>query len=261
MKLDLSLSYFKNLLNFWKNTSSILIIFGDVHNPDTASFSEQLIRPNQSGAIGFISTIKQGFIPFINNYTENLYEMISKFGYHKTIGQQMVMTLDSLDVLTSSTYWGPKFEGNYNGMSLQGDPALRLNSHAHAELLIEENNIWTTPSTVNLSNPDFDLNIIINNLGKAISDSIYMEIKQIFPDGTDTIYSKLIGGVKNRDTIIFKIINIPEKSIGQNVFNISIDLPLSFIVEAEDEINNNQVIYSINISIISNVVYWFFTTL
>jgi hypothetical protein len=229
---------------------------GDVHNPDTASFSEQLIRPNQSGAIGFISTIKQGFIPFINNYTENLYEMISKFGYHKTIGQQMVMTLDSLDVLTSSSYWGPKFEGNYNGMSLQGDPAILLNSHPHAELLIEENNIWTTPSTVNLSNPDFDLNIIVNNLGKAVSDSIYMEVKQIFPDGTDTIYSKLIGGVKNRDTIIFKIINIPEKSIGQNVFNISVDLPLSFIVEAEDEINNNQVIYSINISSNSIIPVW-----
>ena len=40
------------------------------------------------GAIGFISTVKQGFIPFINDYTEYLYKMIGKYGYNKSIGQQ-----------------------------------------------------------------------------------------------------------------------------------------------------------------------------
>ena len=33
---------------------------------------ERLLNPNQSGAIGFISTIKQGFIPYINFYTRIL---------------------------------------------------------------------------------------------------------------------------------------------------------------------------------------------
>jgi hypothetical protein len=42
--------------------------------------------------------------------------------YNKSIGQQMVMTLDSLDV-NSSLVWGPKQESNYNGMSFQGDPS------------------------------------------------------------------------------------------------------------------------------------------
>ena len=45
--------------------------------------------------------------------------MIGKYGYNKSIGQQMVMTVDSLDQSTSLVTWEPKFESNYNGMSLQ----------------------------------------------------------------------------------------------------------------------------------------------
>ena len=229
---------------------------GDVHNPDSSSFAEKLLRPNQSGAIGFISTIKQGFIPYINFYTRILYEMISNYGYHKTIGQQMVMTIDSLDNYTANSFWGPKFEGNYNGMSLQGDPSVKLNSHPFAELVLEENKVWTTPQSINLSINNFDLHVVVNNLGKAISDSVFMKVRQTFPDGTDTLYAKLIGGVKNKDTVTFNILNDPEKSIGQNVFNISIDLPISFITEAQDEINNNQINYTINISSNSITPVW-----
>ena len=52
--------------------------------------------------------------------------MIGKYGYNRSIGQQMVMTVDSLDQSTSLVAWEPKFESNYNGMSLQGDPAIKL---------------------------------------------------------------------------------------------------------------------------------------
>ena len=246
----------------WNNLGKYPLVIGlgcfsgDVHNPDTLSFAEQLIRPTQSGAVGFISTIKQGFIPYINNYTNSLYKMISKFGYHKTIGQQMVMAVDSLDNNNLNIFWDPKFEGNYNGMSLQGDPAVNVNNHPFPEIYLEQNSIWTEPSVVDLSQTDFKLNILVQNLGKSFSDSVYMEVKQSFPDGTDTLYSKMINGIKNSDTISFNILNIPEKSIGQNVFDISIDLPVSFIEEAEDETNNNQVQYTINISSNSIIPVW-----
>ena len=73
------------------------MLFWGVHNPDTNSYSEQIVRPTNSGAIEFISTVKQGFIPFINDYVEYLYKMIGKYGYNKSIGQ-MVMAIDSLDM-------------------------------------------------------------------------------------------------------------------------------------------------------------------
>lgn len=229
---------------------------GDVHNTDTNSFAEQILRPENSGAIGFIATSKQGFIPYINQYAKYLYKMIGKYGYNKSVGQQMVMTIDSLDLNTSTLLWEPKFESNYNGMSLQGDPAVKINSHLFPELLINPQNIWTNPRTVDLSKNSFELNFEVYNLGKAINDSIYVEVKQNLPNGTDTIYSKFISKVLNRDTVTFNIINQPENSIGRNIFEISIDLPISNIEEAEDEINNNSAEYILNISSNSIIPIW-----
>ena len=54
--------------------------------------------------------------------------MIGKYGYNKSIGQQMVMTIDSLDLNTSTLLWELKFENNYNDISLQS-PAVKINSH------------------------------------------------------------------------------------------------------------------------------------
>ena len=237
----------------WNNQGKYPLVIGlgcysgDVHNPDTNSFSEQLIRPLNSGAIGFISTIKQGFIPYINNYTEYLYKNIGKHGYGNTIGQQMLMTIDSMDQISSSIISGPRFECNYNGMSLQGDPAVKVNSHPFPELVLDQQSVWTEPSIVDLSASTFQLKFKVFNLGQAFRDSVFIELKQNLPDGTDTIYSKFIPGIINEDTVIFTIFNGP-KSIGQNIFEISIDLPISNIEEAYDEIVNNTINYTINIS-------------
>ena len=237
----------------WNNQGKYPLVIGlgcysgDVHNPDTNSFSEQLIRPVNSGAIAFISTIKQGFTPFINNYTEYLYKNIGKYSYGKSIGQHMLMTIDSLDEYTSSYIWGPIFESNYNGMSLQGDPAITVNSHPFPELVLDQQSVWTEPGVVDLSASTFDLKFKVFNLGHAFRDSVFIEVKQNLPDGSDTIYSKFIPGVLNEDTITFNIVNSPE-SIGQNIFEISIDLPISTIVEAYDESGNNLIEYNMNIS-------------
>ena len=237
----------------WNNQGKYPLVIGlgcysgDVHNPDTNSFSEQLIRPINSGAIAFISTIKQGFTPFINDYTEYLYKNIGKYSYGKSIGQQMLMTIDSLDEYSSLYNWDPIFESNYNGMSLQGDPAIKVNSHSFPELLLDQQSVWTDPGVVDLSASTFDLNFKVFNLGHAFKDSVFIEVKQLLPDGSDTIYSKFIPGVLNEDTITFNIVNSP-KSIGQNNFEISIDLPISTIVEAYDETGNNLIDYKMNIS-------------
>lgn len=246
----------------WNNQGKYPIVIGlgcysgDVHNPDTNSFSEQIIRPTNSGAIGFISTVKQGFTPFINFYTEYLYKMIGKYGYNKSIGQQMVMTIDSLDQSTSLLTWGPKFESNYNGMSLHGDPAVKVNSHSFPELVLSEQDVWTEPSIVDLSKTNFDLKFKAYNLGKAFRDSVFVELKQEFPDGSDTIYSKFIPGILNEDTVTFSVVNKPESSIGQNIFTISIDLPISTIQEAYDENGNNRIQYLMNISSNSIIPVW-----
>ena len=90
-----------------------------------------------------------------------------------------------------------------------------------------------------MSKTSFDLNFEVFNLGRAFTDSVYIEVKQNLPDGSDTIYSKFIPGILNKDTVTFSIINNPENSIGQNIFDIFI-ITISNIQEAEDETGNNR---------------------
>ncbi|MBM78592.1 MAG: hypothetical protein CL846_08925 [Crocinitomicaceae bacterium] len=246
----------------WNNAEKYPIVIGlgcssgDCHNLDTNSYSEQIVLPSQSGAIGFISTVKAGFIPYINNYTLFLYEIISQNGYNKTIGQQMVMAIDSIEDDTQGVIWEPIFESNYNGMSLQGDPSVKLNMHLKPEIVLDNQYIWTDPPIIDLGVDSFDLNIVAFNLGKAFNDSVFVEINRIYPDGSDTIYSKMVKGILKKDTITFKIESNPQSSIGRNIFNISIDLPINLIPEIADDQNNNQAQYIINISSNSILPVW-----
>ena len=81
--------------NNWNNEGKYPIVLGlgcytgDVHQPDTNSYAEQLLRPQTEGAIAFISTVKLGFIGYVGNYANLLYREFSSQDYGKTIGEQM----------------------------------------------------------------------------------------------------------------------------------------------------------------------------
>ena len=50
----------------------------------------------------------------------------------------MKMTVDSIDQFTTGIYWNPIYQSIYNGMSLQGDPAIKLNYHNSPEIILDE---------------------------------------------------------------------------------------------------------------------------
>ena len=67
-------------------------------------------------------------------------------------------------------------------MSLQGDPAVKINSHNLPELMLSEQDVWTEPSMVDLSKSNFDLKFKVYNFGRAFRDSVFVELKQELPD-------------------------------------------------------------------------------
>jgi len=226
---------------------------GDVHTNDTFSYSERIVNAVDAGSIGFISTSTRGFIPYINNYTGFLYHMISNFGYGQTIGEQIKLTVDSLDLFMTGIEYNEIHESNYNGMSLQGDPAIRVNSHLRPEIILDESRVWYEPSIIDLSIDTFNLYVVVTNIGRSFNDSIRLEVIRHFPNGADSIYSKTIPGVRFRDTISIEIPVQANIGIGINEFEIKADLPISIVQEQQDDINNNQITKTIFIS--SNTLY------
>lgn len=64
----------------------------------------------------------------------------------------------------------------------------------------------------------------MSNIGKAVNDSIILEVKRILPNGTNGgTFSKLIKAPFYKDTITFKINTDPLNGAGINNLEIFVD--------------------------------------
>ena len=243
----------------WNNAGKTPVVMGlgcytgDCHQQGDNSYAEQVVSPQNAGGVAFISTVKLGFISYIALYSRIWYHKASREMYGATVGELMQSTVDSLFTFSNT---GVLPQSNYNGMSLQGDPALKLNIHPKPEYVLDESRIWTTPSTIDLGVDTFDLNIVVTNLGMAIEDSVNLTLTRFFTDGTDTTVTKRIHGVYNRDTLTFRVPSFHSTSPGPNQFHLSVDLPFSEVEETYDETDNNQITFTIDIKSAEVTAIW-----
>jgi hypothetical protein len=226
---------------------------GDVHQPGGNSYSENIVNPVGQGAIAFLSTVKLGYIEKIARYTNTYYHLLGKKYYGRDIGFCMKSTADSLTLVSNIDIL---FHSNTLGMALQGDPALKLNTHLAPEIVLSTDRIWTSPSTIDLSVDTFELNIVLTNIGSAFIDTFEVSIKRFFPNGNDSTYFLTVPGLLFRDTIRYKMASNHSIAVGLNNFTIKADLPFSIIDEHFDETTNNQIPFSTYISSNDLIPIW-----
>lgn len=233
----------------WNNTGKYPFVIGngcytgDVHQPQSFSISEEFVLTPNLGSIAFLSTVKLGFSNALFTYTSRFYNFSGRANYGDAVGRNMKRT--SRTYVDVSTPQSPinSVEVTISGMSLQGDPALKLNSHPAPEIEIIPERVFFTPDVINLAVDSFDVNVVVTNIGSAFHDTIAVELKRTFPNGVDSIYTKFVGGLYYRDTIVFRLPAQHNMSVGNNLFDILVDIP-SVVDEHYDEINNNQLFVS-----------------
>jgi len=211
---------------------------GDIHQAYTTSASEKFVLLPDQGAISFISTVKVGFTNGLNSYTQRFYEAFCDTLYGKTIGQASQyaksLSLSSAHITEA---------GSIGNLSVQGDPAVRMNPHNAPELVLDLSRIFINPEQITVATDSFDLNVVVTNIGQAIRDSISFEVTRTFPNGVDSLYLFDIPKASFRDTVILKLPLQPSMSEGINTFTIEVDLPSEY-PEQYDDINNNRLVYS-----------------
>lgn len=234
----------------WNNKGKYPVVVGlgcytgDVHNQDNHVYAIDLVNIPDEGAICLMSTVTQGFLSNVGYFTEMVYSSMVNEHYGESIGIHMKNACDSLYALQGDPYWSIVNEANYTGMSLQGDPGIKINWHQKPELVLDENRVWTVPAQIDLSVDTFELYIVSTNIGRAFVGDHDLIVERIGPNGLDTTVVKTLPASYNRDTIAIKLPTHHEATSGLNYFNISIDLPTSQIEEQQDEISNNQITYS-----------------
>ncbi|MCF8284433.1 MAG: hypothetical protein K9I48_05605 [Sphingobacteriales bacterium] len=195
------------------------------------SMGENYMRSRNKGAIGWLAASDEGFPSYLSLYAKYFYENAFKNKYGESIGviqketiKNFIDASDSLNILHARQYF------------YQGDPSLRFYSPNNSDYTFANNGLFTTTKSF-LNSDSVEFACIIQNLGKAINDSIELQIERTI-NNQQVITYPIIKKVHvfNIDTFYFTIERTKELS-GTNSIKVSID-PNQKIDES-NEVNNS----------------------
>jgi len=212
-------------------------VAGDIHQPvqNGSSSSEIYMLANQ-GMIGFLASSGPG-TPFeMDLLTQYLYSGMGKDLYGKSIGKCIQAAIDSVDGNATDPY----MVATCLEMTLHGDPSITIHSHKLPDYAVSSSSVYFSPPYISTDLDSFKVNVIVSNIGKASRDSVKVNIKRIFTDGTSSVYLKSFPRLYYKDTLTFTLPVDPARGAGLNKFEVRID-PANSVSELEDVINNNIV--------------------
>ena len=208
------------------------------------SISEKFVLANERGSIGFLASSHLGVPPYLNNYDNELYNQLSIVNYGNTIGNDIKNVISNLGGANNSIDYLTRI--NMEEMALHGDPALKINPHPKPDYVIEDPQVKINPAFISVAENSFILEAKAYNIGKAISDSIYFEVKRTYPNGsTDIILHKRIGGIRYADSIKISVPIISTRDKGLNKITVTIDADneVSELSENNNSITRDVFIY------------------
>jgi hypothetical protein len=194
----------------------------DAARPSGSSktLSESYVLAKERGSIAFVASTHFGVVNYLNILLYGLYNLMDGADYGKSLGQ---LQKDALNNLVNSAPGDYYARLHAEEMTTHGDPALKLNQ-LPTDYDIEASQVVINPAFISVSNASFDLKARFYNLGKAISDSVLVQVQRTYPNGTTAmIYSKKIRGIRYSDSIDIAVPIVGTRDKGENKITVSID--------------------------------------
>ncbi|MEJ8801694.1 putative type IX secretion system sortase PorU2 [Pontibacter sp. H249] len=229
--IDLDIGYASTAINNYKNKGKYPIMLmngcnvGDAYIPNTVSFGEDWLNTPDKGAIALIAHLGAGYMNFLDLYSSYFYSVAfkeEKF-YGSTIGQVQQEVIKRVALSTSNDI----ATAMILEMALQGDPALKVYNPAKPDYLFKDNSFSvssTNGETVTAAADEFTITVNVNNLGKAITDSVTVSVKRTLTDNTVITYDpvKIAPIIKDRKAQL-TLNNKGMAALGLNSFEVKLD--------------------------------------
>jgi hypothetical protein len=211
---------------------------GDIHLPSSNSTSEEHVIIANQGVIGFLASVDLGLSSNLHVYASEFYKNLAYKNYKGSIGEHIKNTIIQTQ--------GPGQNTTALSVTLHGDPSVSLNTFDLPDYMIESPTITFNPSVVTSDLDSFDIEVLVTNLGRAINDTIILEVIRDYPNQSfaDTIYVKQFSGTKYQETRVFRMPVDIVRGLGINNFTITVDA-INSVNESFE--NNNTVSKSLNI--------------
>ncbi|MBE7169678.1 MAG: hypothetical protein INR73_03765 [Williamsia sp.] len=201
------------------------------------TLSEKFTLAKQRGSIAFLASTHYGIVNYLNIYLTAFYSNLSKPQYGATLGELLRNALQQVTDVSGTNDYYARMQTEQT--TLHGDPALVMNFEALPDYVIEEPQVKISPSFISIAENKFNVAVSMYNLGKAVKDSITVNIKRQYPNGTvETIYNRKIRGIRYSDSLLLEIPVVATRDKGQNKLIISVDAD-NIVSEVSE--NNNTV--------------------
>jgi hypothetical protein len=206
------------------------------------TISEQYIASVNGGAIAMIAADNTGFTGTLPNYMSGLYRSMAYKSYGKRMGMQYRDNIAYLQTLGNDVF----MDIHTQCQLFQGDPGLLTYNPDKIDFAIEEPGISTMPANVTTEVDSFDLKVVLYNLGKATTDSVWVRLRHTLPGNNNVLFqdSIKVTNLFNTDTVSFKVPLNETTDIGLNNYAIKIDSKEQYDELSED---NNEIIYQLYI--------------
>jgi hypothetical protein len=199
------------------------------------SLSEKYVLANQRGSIGFLADTHFGIPPFLNFYNTNLYTLFGKTMYGNSVGNQVKEIIRNMGGLNPALDYYTRI--HLEEVALHGDPAIKINNFAKPDYVVEDQLVKISPSIISVADAGFDLDIKMQNIGKATGDSIWVSVKRRLPnDSIKVLYNQKRVGIRYADSLHFYVPINPITDKGIN--KIIVELDYSNSVDELYETNN-----------------------
>ncbi|MFZ4058049.1 MAG: C25 family cysteine peptidase [Ferruginibacter sp.] len=241
-------------------------IFDPTRLTGNLTLTEKYVLAEQRGSIGFLASTHLGIPPFLNFYNTQLYNAISKTMYGNSIGNQIKNVMQTLGGNPQTLDYYTRI--HLEEVTLHGDPALKINAFALPDYAVEDQSVRISPSIISVADNNFNVKVKMNNIGKAVGDSIRVIIKRTLPSNAiQVLYNELIPSIKYADSLELIVSINPLTDKGLNKLTVTLDADFR---QSELSENNNEIVkeffifedeirpvYPYNYSIVNqqNIVY------
>jgi len=208
------------------------------------TLSEKFVFAKQRGSIGFLASTHFGIVNYLNIFISSMYGLMNKTDYGASVGKLNKDAAQQMIQISGVGDYHARLHAEE--MTLHGDPAIKLNFQSLPDYDIEEPQVVINPQFVSIAEDKFTANIKLYNLGKAVTDSIVIEVKQQYPDNSIvTLLRKKIAGIRYTDSLILKVPIVPTRDKGLNKLIIKVDADdaVAEVTEANNTVTKEFYIY------------------
>jgi hypothetical protein len=241
---DISIDYPSEYNNYGKYPFLVAnsCFAGDIFGLGNSS-SEEFVLIDGKGVIGYLASTSATGAFELNRYSDRLFKNLSSNYYGQSIGSNIKNTIKTIQ--STNQY----IKNVCLLQTLHGDPAIVINSQPKPDYSIASKDIFTSPQTITTEIDSFYVHIIATNIGKAIRDSIVVEIERVYPGGSRYSEQKRVKTPLYKDTLDFKIEVNRELGIGVNQIKVVLDAfnEIDEISKANNTATTNIIISSSDI--------------